>query len=67
MICYCKVDFSKKFDLVKTTESRKYDKCGFYFFISENLKLHPELFTCNESLNLLIKADFSSCFFIEKS
>ena len=67
MIYCCKLDFSKqKIDLVKTTESRKCDKCGFNFFIGEHLKLHPELFTCKERLNLLIKADFSSSFCIEK-
>ena len=49
MIHYYKVDISKEGnDLEITNKSRKYDTCGFHFFIEKDLKYHLSLFTCNE-------------------
>ena len=70
MLIIVKLTFEKKkIDKLKQI-SRKCDKCGFNFFIEQNLKHQPDLFSCNEYFEFLLKfllfRIFTHHFFVQK-
>ena len=52
MLCFDRIDVSKRIDVNKTSESKESDICHYWYFLNKGLKFQPDV--CNGSHDLLM-------------
>ena len=52
MLYYDRIDVSEGIDVNKTSASKEYDICHYWYFLNYNFKFHPNI--CNNCHDLLM-------------